>query len=384
MLLAKPKIVAPDSSHWAKWLDAAFSKNADRRLAARALHDRLLEQDCIPFLSWHHVEELVSIGNASRASARVEFLQSLPLLAWFRFSHENAGLGSIVDILAAEAIAVSEGCQEANAIREHARSLLLQIGLGSEAVGSEIWPWTVARPEILKSRSNLDLVATFSDLRLFDSQRTVGDVSQGRLNSPEEMATQFHRIKAVAIAEAKAHSVVGLDCAIEMANEFISKVEELIPQQGTTVREFIVTTLVEHGVDAEEITDDSVLADLIALATFRTQLRIVARKTGRQFDALKRISMSHLPSRILGRALKEHAQPRGKRRGSDVTDGYLAVLSAYVDVVYVDKRTWEDFRRVLVKEPALRDLIGKIRKAADFPDLVRAVDNQSELCVTEV
>jgi hypothetical protein len=73
-------------------------------------HNELLDQGKIPFLSWHHLEELLGIEDDARASARIIFLQSLPLIAWMRFPQEPAGLGAITDILAAEAIAVDAGC----------------------------------------------------------------------------------------------------------------------------------------------------------------------------------------------------------------------------------------------------------------------------------
>jgi hypothetical protein len=40
------------------------------------------------------------------------------------------------------------------------------------------------------------------------------------------------------------------------------------------------------------------------------------------------------------------------------------------DVDYVDRRTAEDFRRALHKEPRLTGLVGEIAKAADFEALL--------------
>jgi hypothetical protein len=80
-----------------------------RQAAARGSHRRLLDQGKIPFLSWHHVEELLGIESEASARARIDFLQSLPLIAWMRLPKGPGRPGGTTDILAAEAVAVDEG-----------------------------------------------------------------------------------------------------------------------------------------------------------------------------------------------------------------------------------------------------------------------------------
>jgi len=81
MPLVRPLVVAPDTSHWANWIDAALSSDAERRFSARSFHRKLLDADRIPFLSWHHLEEMLCVGSAENAAARVSYLQTLPLVA---------------------------------------------------------------------------------------------------------------------------------------------------------------------------------------------------------------------------------------------------------------------------------------------------------------
>ncbi|MFG1432359.1 hypothetical protein V5F69_15065 [Xanthobacter sp. V2C-4] len=95
-------------------------------------------------------------------------------------------------------------------------------------------------------------------------------------------------------------------------------------------------------------------------------MRAIASDTGRSFKELKRVRMYILPSRIIEDVLRVHGQPRERQTDSDVHDRHLAVLAAYCDVLYVDKRTSEDFRRAMHKEPRLKGLVGEIAKAADF------------------
>lgn len=370
MALLEPKIIAPDSSHWAKWLDAVSAQNNDRRERARTLHARLLDQGRIPLLTWHHFEELLGGEDDASARARVSFLQSLPLVAYLRLPEDNFGLGSIVQVLAAEAIAASEGHRDLISIRDRARVLLLKTGTGKQAVGEEAWVWEVMRPIFRSRKGKTDMVAALGPLQTFDENRTIGELSKMASTSPSQRNAQLKRIHAQAFEQATRSTGGDAARARSMADDFIARVVANMPPAELTVRELLVSALVNQGLDEDEIRDECVLADLSRLGVFRSQLRVVASETGRSFEALKKVSMEMLPSRVISEALKAHGQTRTLRPGSDLNDGYLGVLAAYCSILYVDKRTAEDFRRAKQKEPQLTGLIGEIAKAPDFEALL--------------
>jgi hypothetical protein len=117
--------------------------DVDRRHRARSLHRRLLDQGRIPLLTWHHLEELLGHEDGAKAKARVACLQDLPLVAYLRLDKDKIGLGSIVQVLAAEAVAASEGHRDLVSVRDRARELLLKTGSGTQAIGAEAWVWEV-------------------------------------------------------------------------------------------------------------------------------------------------------------------------------------------------------------------------------------------------
>lgn len=363
-------IIAPDSSHWAKWLDAMSAGDRERRQRAALLHGRLLEQGRIPLLCWHHLEELLGGDDDAKARKRVSFLMSLPLIAWIRLPKDEVGLGSAAQVRAAEAIAASEGLNDLIAIRDRARELLLRTGTGSQAIGEEAWVWEAVRPMLRARKSRSDMVAALGPLRTFDESRTIGELSKGTINSPQEMRTQLGKIYAKALQEATQSTGGDEVRARAMADEFVERVVAMLPPPGTTVRDLLVSSLVDQGVEEAEVRDECVLADLSRLGVFRSQLRTIASETGHSFDALKGVTMDVLPSWVIAEALRKHGQGRTLRPGSDLHDRHLAVLAAYCDMLYVDKRTAEDFRRAEEKQPQLAGLIGEIAKARDFDDIV--------------
>lgn len=335
------------------------------------MHRGLLERGLIPLLTWHHLEELLGVADGQSALHRVAFLMDLPHVCWIRLASDEVGLGSIAQVLAAEVIAACEGCSTLRDVRDRARALLLHFGSGAEAIGAESWVWEAVRPALRSRKGKSDAIAALSPLRVFDDNQTIGELSKFRINEPAEMRTQLAKIYEVAVAQAMQATKGNAAVSKHMAQSFIEEVLECLPPPGTAVRQLLVSTLVAQGLDENEIRDECILADLNKLALFRSQLRVVAPQTGRPFDGLKHIPMTILPSQVITSALHEHGQRRSERSGSDLTDAYLGALAAYCDILYVDKRTAEDFKRAQRKVATLQFFpLARIAKGRDFTDLL--------------
>ncbi len=369
-VIGRPCIIAPDSSHWSLWLDAMHSPKPDVRERAVSLHDRLMDQGRVPLLSWHHLEELLGGKDDACAADRVASLQAMPFMAWLRLPPAQEGLGSIVDIFAAEVMAVCEGHSDLASVRDHARQLLLMTGNGRQAVGEHGWVWEAVRPVIHSRQDHVTAVASLGSLRTFDNTQTVGAVSKKYIADPATIRAKLSGIHQQAFKQALRGTGGDEVKARAMANDFIERTIAMGPAPGSTVRDLLVCTLISQGVEEAEIRDECVIGDLMRLGYFRSLLRVAAEVTGRSFASLKHVSMDLIPSFAIEEAIQAHRQPREKLPGSDLHDRHLAVLAAYCNVLYVDRRTSEDLLRVRRKEPVIDALMGEVRKAADFEALL--------------
>lgn len=366
-MLSRPRIVAPDTAHWARWIDDALSSDSGRRGPALGFHDRLLAQGRLPLLTWHHLEELLCVSSAPNAAARAEFIRSIPMLALMAMPGEVLGAGAVTDILAAEAIAAHEGANSTGEVRDRARAMLLRVGTGADAIGSEARVWDVARIAMLEGKPHSGMVAALSELPGIDASQTFGAVASQRRTSPEERLKALAEARTNAYAEALAADPDGsVTQASAFADAFVSRMIELLPPDDMSPREVMTQTYRSQGLDDHEIRDDATIDELSTLATFRTQLRVVSAKTGLSFEQLKRIPDNLLPSRRIAQALRRHGQKRAVRPASDMHDRALATLAAYVDVLYVDKRTHEDFLRMTRQEKDLAALLGTVEKTSSY------------------
>jgi hypothetical protein len=74
--------------------------------------------------------------------------------------------------------------------------------------------------------------------------------------------------------------------------------------------------------------------------------------------------------KISYKSLRLHGHDLPERKGSDLTDSFLAsALSPYIDLVIVDKRTKENLRRTLQKVPAISNLLNRVEKASHYWDV---------------
>jgi len=169
---------------------------------------------------------------------------------------------------------------------------MLRTGPGSDAIGSESWVWGAMRPLLRALKPQIDMVAALSPLRTFDESRTIGELARKSVKSPDEMRAQLRVIYDKALQEATNSTGGDAHRAKAIADQFVTRVVAHLPTPGTKVRDLLVSTLVSQGLDAEEIRDECVLADLSELGLFRSQLRVVASETGRSFDDLKGVAMA--------------------------------------------------------------------------------------------
>lgn len=370
MSLIKPRLVAIDSSHWTHLARAASSPSSAMRKKARRLPEQLLDQGYILTLTWHHVEELLSVDDDALAEARLGYIMELPFLAWVGGVIQNEHPGSIVEIVAAEVIALRDGTVGLTEVRDHAKARLFQTGTGEEALGPDRWIWRVLRPSLIERNRDARRLTALAPAQFINGSTTVGSLLEGRIRSLQEARPLLE-----AMARALSRDIaVGGDLRIEdpaaMATEFLGEVAEMAPWRAGSVWNFIIQTSVARGLDADEITPDMTIDQIGELCVFRSKLRIVAEAIGCEWDALRRtIRMEDCPHWVLETELRRHRQAGLRRSGSDLNDGCLAVLSAYVDELYVDRRVAENFLRARRGSPRLKALAGDVRKASTVFDI---------------
>jgi hypothetical protein len=375
-MILTPKLVALDTSHWNKWLRDVLSPDTSVRRGALRFRDSLLDLGYTILFCWHHLQELLAVGNKDVAASRLHFIRDIPFLSWIG-TLDADGLGSITDVMAAEALVIYQGAAEPPAVRSAAKSLLLKSGPGNSLVPDHPLFLSIMHEWAQQSADKARTITAISPIDFIDPRKKIGELMAGRIRKPDQRDRVLIAQHRAVTAEIALHGDRRITNAQQRADVFMSEVLAFARTAPPTARELVLRGLSLQGIDEDEVDPAATIEELGRLGVFRSQLRVVAPKTGIPFAMLKRrVRAEQMPHQIIVNALRVHGQKLAERKGSDLNDGYLATLAAYADVLCVDKRVEENFRRGLRKEPQLQSLVGHVEKTSDYraiPDMLRSL-----------
>jgi hypothetical protein len=378
-MILQPRLVALDRSHWEQWISDATATEAGRRENAARFSAELLAQGYTILFCMHHLQELMAHGNDDEVSRRLRFVQSVPFLSWIGIvDSDDRGLGAITDIMAAEVVAALEGLDAAG-VRLAARQSLLRSGAGYEPIPDhpDFLPFIRAWSREHSDRSRT--LAALAPMQFLPSGGTIRTLLDGKMRKGADLAATLKALFRKVLEEINSRGDKRITNPGGRAAAFMNEVLATRARLPDSLQELVMAGYSLQGIDADEIDPDATFAEMDALCSFRGHLRVVAEKLGLDFDRVKRrLQPDLLPHLIVLRALEGHAQERPRRQGSDLNDRYLASLSVYADVVFVDKRTREDFGRARRKESELDRLVGRVERAASYRDIPSVLNEVPE------
>ncbi len=372
-LITKPRLVALDSSHLGRVADDKFSSESSRRECAEHFESILIQKGYMLLLSWHHVYELLKHKDDQRTCKRAAFLSALPAIGWIKSFSEPNQIGSVLDILIAEIqTAWTLVNAKATEVRDVSAKSLVKFGSGSD-IKLAIDLWHDMREEFFRREArDREVIALSRSLQFDISGTKVSSWLKQQLRSPEEAAHRLKSFQESLTQEIKLRGDKRIPDASLVANAFFDDIRN---EYNFLQKDQInpgLQVLLRHGISIEDLDSDPTMGELTDLAMFRKQLEVANRTMGLPWNQLKtNISMTQLPSWIIQDALRKFGQDLRERKGSELSDSHLACLSAYADVTYVDKRTYENFRQSEKNSTAFAEIIRRVRKTSHYSDAIK-------------
>ena len=370
-LLTRPRFVALDSSHLGKLARDYFSRDAEKRNRARAFQADIGGKACILLICWHHVVELLRHRDPKVVSDRLEYLKGISLLAWVRAFSDDRMPGSIIDIHCHEiSAALRLPSTDAAAVCAEAAKQLICFGSGDQAMQPFLSTWQLLQPELWKQEQREREVVAISRSKVLDFSNTkLSDWLTGGLRSPEDAAQRLEQFAQLLGHDIKARGDERIPSPSDTANHFFSQVVQDAARAFSEPGSPALQILELFGVYPEDIRADMTLGDVSSLAAYRQRLRVINQTLQMPWERIRHISESALPSFVILDALRRYGHDQPERKGSELADGYLAVLSAYIDVTFIDKRVLESFRRARKASTTFSTLTRRVEKSADYWDI---------------
>jgi hypothetical protein len=226
--LVRARFLALDSSQLGDWSRDQASADQSRRNAAARFERVLLENGVVVLLCWHHFEELLRTRNIAVADARVHFIKSLPIIGWVAQADGQEGLGTIVDVLAAEAKAAFElGNINALAVRNRVSNSLVKVGTGEQALAPYSNIWRELQPMFwAREQREREIVALTRSTAFDISGLKVVDLLEGRIRGHHDIARQLGEMYAALTHEIATRGDKRITSPPTVAGQFFSQVVE--------------------------------------------------------------------------------------------------------------------------------------------------------------
>jgi hypothetical protein len=363
------RLVALDSSQLGDLARDACSPDRARRQHAQRFCNALTAEAAVPLLCFHHIEELLQHENDGVVARRLSFLRSLPAVAWIVSADGTPGLGTIVDILAAEArAALANPALDAEGVRATARAKLIKVGSGEEAIASVegFWPVLAAVARARAGKSREIVAITGGEIPAAPDVR-VSQLTAGSLRDPMEAQRFTLEAQERLAADIAVRGDRRIADAGSVSGRFWDRVRSEAAGLYAPSANPIIDDLRRRGIDAEDLADDPTVGEVIELIEYRAKLEVVTEACGLDCSGLRsRASMHRIPAWRTECGLRAHGQRRPRNAGGDLTDRHLVCLAPHADLTFVDRRTAEDVRRLRGADSGLAPMLDGVVKVGPY------------------
>lgn len=377
--ILRPRFVALDSSHLAVLILDKYSSDPTRREKAATFESSFNRCGAVLLLTHHHIEELFRHRDEALVAQRVSYISSLPLVAWIASPSAPDTPGSVADIFAREAETLfNSPSLSLQDVRDNVAKSLFQVGAGQTVMAPFQHGLSFLKMHFQEREEKQREIVSISNSEFSGIAKTkVKDWLKGQLRSPADSADRSRILAARLSHDIRNRGDKRIPDADRVAVEFFEGVGRIAESSISQQEEPALQLLLAQDIDLADIDDDTTVADIGDLATFRRKLRIVNCALGFQWSDLKaRVREDRVPTGVIQASLRKHGQGLPERKGSDLSDMYLACLGAYADITYVDKRTYENVRIARKKCPAFASIVRRVEKASGYWDIEKRLEEK--------
>jgi len=382
MALIKPKFIAIDSSMLGKWVVDVHSNDPSARKMSGNVLDYIQLKEWIPVISWHHIEELIRYPDEAVAERRMNFLFSLPHVAWIWRANGSDFVGSVVDVQAAEIqVHLSAEYDSAKKRRLATRNLLLCFGKLSEILALNFWrdfrPITMGmgkeQQRIASVRHSNSNVNNNTPLSVLKGKKTLS-FEEAKQACQDDIPKHTQELIERGDKRLSKHE------AEAVAQVFSDKIFSLFPEKKSG-RSAYESFFKQFGHKPNEFSKDVTLGEFKDAVVRRRKLKISIHQLGLKIESVwPRLQNYQLPSEKVISEIRRSRKNAKRASGSDLNDDYLASLMPYLDAVVVDKRTYEYLMQAKKRNPqisALIDSMIKVRTYNQLPSVLNEKQNRT-------
>lgn len=368
-MLIQPKLICLDTATWG---------NLARDIKTNSLAQRIIQliqtDYVIPYITWHHISEMMHHGNDAVVEERIDLLRSLKFVAYPRQREDYANVGSVVDLRDAELSALLESPDANHAqIIEMVRPLMINGFLnGIDFCNTNEEWWSFYRnqfgEETLRNQTEIAAVTHFPSI---DDDEQVSDIGKYKLCSSEQ-AAQYFAVLAQKL-ELRLNSDVKkpLSGAKRIAQEIMNEAYQDGMADYDKQKEGIDWLLELYDVKRERLPSKPTIGDIGDEAVFIKQLTVHERRLNLPPGSLRQaLRKEMLPSWTVWQKLHRAIRRLPKAESGNVNDKMIATFGLYVDYIQLDKRIRNCVIQIARRSELFTGLQSKLITAGNYNSLI--------------
>lgn len=376
--LVPVRFIALDSSVLGGVAKDYYSPNSERRKDATHFLDVLKNNCVVPFLCWHHFEELIKHREEEVVKARLSFLRSLPHIAWISASNGIA-LGSIIDLLVAECrTALQDNTLSALEVRNKTKGLIIRYGAGYEAIKPYENAWQILRPYLWEREKRVREIVAIRRASVNDIRKEpISSFLDGDIRSDQEIIELINQAQFMMAQEIQTIGDRRIPNPHEVASQFYDDVvggEEAYHLKNGGLQQYLKYA----DIDINALGANATIGDMLEMIEFFKKLKGAHKNFNIPWERFKSlIQPERIPSWIITSSLYLHSQEQSEYKGSELNDHYLACLSPYVDFIYVDRRMKNDILRASRQNMTFNKLLNdvKVNRVRPYKELIADIES---------
>lgn len=329
----------------------------------------------VPFVTWHHIEELVSHENNDEFQRRLGFLNDLPHVAFLKQRTEGPDIGSVVDVRDYEItfVAAHPGASFDEVIQGVSPQVRSGFCTGRQLLAHNVEWWSFFRRFLAEdTRLRKEEVANITHFPTTDLKRRLpepGNCPPAR--SAEKSVKHFNRMAQKLSRQISANG----DCravdpqaaAFKLMREAYQDSLPLIAHGG----DFIDGMMKRDGVERSRLPKHPTVEDMGFEVVFVAQMGVHARRLLRGKDELLRlVRKEQVPAWMIWQEVDRRIKSLPHAEIGNVNDKHMLGFSSYVEVMNVDKRIAELLRQAACDHQLLKKVYERVPRGRGLQGLV--------------
>ncbi|WP_375750028.1 hypothetical protein [Vibrio sp. HN007] len=369
--MSKSNLISIDTSIFGDIAKDYFSTSEVLRRKAKSTVDHLIVNGYIPFVTYHHILEILQHEDINTVLNRWSLFTEFPYVAWLSSHDPNAGLGSIIDVHKVEvSLTLAGEGNDINLLAKAVEASLIQYTKGSEFVERFQDLYMNVRELGIPHSQRDKEIESIGHVRDKEVDKIkLSSLFDSSLRSPNDMLKSMQQFESNLCKSLQISGDPKLTDVEEVATNFIREVLNNSIDLFSTDMSLYEAFVLSAGVRLDQVTPNTSIGQLGNIAAYNQQVKVILSSLGLPEELERKLPYKSQITWEIWDHFESAMKYEKFAHGSNMQDKHMCVFAIVTDVFTVDKRVCEYFRQLTRKNKSLVSVFDSVVKVSHYSKL---------------